>query len=79
MRYEAVVPDAADGALEVEIKEWIYKVGESVTKGCDMVEAITEKITLYIVAPADGTVAEILVPEGSKVPIGTVVGVVEGD
>jgi hypothetical protein len=38
-----------------------------------------EKITLYIVAPADGKVAEILVPEGSKVPVGTVVGYVEGE
>ncbi len=78
MKYEARVPETADGAQEVTIKRWLYQPGDRVAEGADMVEAVTEKITLYIPAPADGILSEIMVPEGTAVHVGTVVGIVEG-
>jgi pyruvate/2-oxoglutarate dehydrogenase complex dihydrolipoamide acyltransferase (E2) component len=78
MRYEIIVPPTADGALKVTITRWIKTVGSPVIKGEDLVEAITEKITLYIVAPADGTLAEILLPTGQQAGVGDVLGFVEG-
>jgi 2-oxoglutarate dehydrogenase E2 component (dihydrolipoamide succinyltransferase) len=79
MRCNVTVPATADGALSVTITSWIRKVGERVQKGQDLVEATTEKIALYVPAPVDGVVAEILVPEGAKAKVGDVIGVVEGD
>ena len=78
MRYDIEIPPTADGALEVTIVSWIKKVGDQVSKGEDLAEATTEKITLYVTAPAQGTLSEISVEVGSKVKVGTVIGVLEG-
>ncbi len=77
MRYDIVIPPTADGALEVTVVSWIKEVGNQVSKGEDLAEATTEKITLYITSPAEGTLSEIVVSAGSKVRVGTVIGVVE--
>lgn len=78
MRYNIVIPPTADGALEVTVVSWIKKAGDRVSKGQDLAEATTEKITLYVTAPADGTLSEIIVEAGTKVKVGTVIGVLEG-
>lgn len=78
MLYDIVIPPAADGALEVTVVSWIKKVGDPVSQGEDLAEATTEKITLYVTAPAEGTLREIVVSAGTKVAVGTVIGVLEG-
>ena len=78
MRYDIIIPPTADGALEVTVVSWIKQTGSKVSKGEDLAEATTEKITLYVTAPADGTLTEIIVSAGSKVRVGTIIGVVEG-
>jgi len=78
MHYDVVVPSTADGSLEVTIASWIKEVGSPVTKGDDLAEATTEKITLYVTAPADGTLVEITVPVGGKARVGQVIGALEG-
>ena len=78
MRYDIEIPPTADGALEVTVVSWIQTVGNKVAKGQELAEATTEKITLYVTAPAEGTLGEIIVAAGSKVKVGTVIGVIEG-
>mgnify|MGYP002637150708 CR=1 FL=1 len=78
MRYDIEIPPTADGALEVTIVSWIKNVGDQVKKGQDLAEATTEKITLYVTAPAEGALTEIFVQVGSKVKVGTVIGALEG-
>lgn len=78
MIYKLVVPSTADGALSVTILKWLKKVGDPVTKGEDMVQASTEKITLYVTAPNDGTLVEIRVAVGGKVRVGDELGSIEG-
>jgi len=78
VRYDIEIPQTADGAQEVTVVSWIKAVGDQVTKGQDLAEATTEKITLYVTAPAEGTLSEIIVTAGSKVKVGTVIGVLEG-
>ena len=78
MNYDIVIPPTADGALRVTLVSWIKKVGDFVTKGEDLAEATTEKITLYITAPADGIMSEITVEVGSKLEVGSVIGVLQG-
>ena len=58
MRYDIKIPPTADGALEVTVVSWIKQVGDPVSKGQDLAEATTEKITLYVTAPAAGSVPE---------------------
>jgi pyruvate/2-oxoglutarate dehydrogenase complex dihydrolipoamide acyltransferase (E2) component len=53
-------------------------VGSPIKKGEDLAEATTEKITLYVTAPADGTLHEINAPVGEKVRVGQVIGVMVG-
>ena len=78
MRYNIEIPPTADGALEVTVVSWIKETGAQVSKGQELAEATTEKITLYVTSPADGTLSEIVVKAGSKVKVGTVIGVIEG-
>jgi pyruvate dehydrogenase E2 component (dihydrolipoamide acetyltransferase) len=78
VRYNIVIPPTADGALEVTVVSWIKKAGDQVLKGQDLAEATTEKITLYVTSPADGTLSEIIVEPGTKVKVSTVIGVLEG-
>jgi len=78
VRYDIVIPPTADGALEVTVVSWIKQVGDQVSKGQDLAEATTEKITLYVTAPAAGSLSEIIISAGSKVKVGTVIGVLEG-
>ncbi len=78
MLHKLVVPSTADGALSVTVLNWLKKVGDPVIQGEDLVEAKTEKITLYVTAPANGTLIEILVPSGEKVRVGDELGSVEG-
>lgn len=75
MDYEIVVPSTADGALQVTIVSWIVKPGDTVKMGQDLAEATTEKITLYITAPADGVMKSITVAEGETASVGDVVGI----
>lgn len=78
MLYEIEIPPTADGSLEVTVVSWLKEAGDQVSKGQELAEATTEKITLYVTSPADGTLSEIIVEAGSKVKVGTVIGVIEG-
>jgi pyruvate/2-oxoglutarate dehydrogenase complex dihydrolipoamide acyltransferase (E2) component len=78
MKYPVIVPRTSDGALKLTILRWIKNVGDDVRKGDDLVEARTEKITLYISVPEAGKLAEISAPVGQLVDVGEVIGYVEG-
>ena len=78
MNQDIIVPRTADGSAEVTIVSWLKEAGSAVKKGEDLAEANTEKITLYITAPADGTLLEIIVSVGEKAHVGQVVGVMAG-
>lgn len=75
MKLDIVIPPTADGSAEVTIVSWLKEVGESVSKGEDLAEATTEKINLYVTAPANGILQKIRVPVGEKARVGQVIGV----
>ena len=79
MTFDIVVPPTADGAQEVVIRRWLSEIGQPVKEGKDLVEATTQKIALYVPAPADGVLADITVPAGSTARIGEVLGHVRVD
>jgi len=73
MTTEIKLPPLGDDAgEEAEVSFWYVDVGEGVEEGDDLVEMVTDKAAFTVPAPASGTVAEILAPEGAKVQVGDV-------
>jgi len=62
---------------EGTVQEWMRSAGDQVAEGDVIVEVETEKATGEVEAPADGTLAEILVEAGTTVPVGTVIARIE--
>jgi pyruvate dehydrogenase E2 component (dihydrolipoamide acetyltransferase) len=57
---------------EGAVVRWLKAVGASVKKGEALVEIETDKATMEIESPSDGVLGEILIAEGTTVPVGTV-------
>jgi pyruvate/2-oxoglutarate dehydrogenase complex dihydrolipoamide acyltransferase (E2) component len=77
MLHKLIIPSTADGALKVTVLKWIKNVGDRVAKGEDLVELKTEKITLYVPAPCNGTLSEIVLAVGQQARVGDELGAVE--
>src|SRR5215213_3324806 len=59
-----------------KLLRWIKNEGDAVTKGEPLMEIETDKVTVEIEAPANGTLAGITAAEGEDVPVGRAVAVV---
>jgi pyruvate dehydrogenase E2 component (dihydrolipoamide acetyltransferase) len=59
-----------------KLSKWFKKEGDPVQKGEPLFEVETEKITNKVEAPASGAVFQIVVKEGSVVPVGTILAVI---
>ena len=59
-----------------KVVRWLRNEGDQVVKGEALLEIETDKVTVEIEAPADGTLAGVRVPEGAEVPVGAPVAVV---
>jgi pyruvate dehydrogenase E2 component (dihydrolipoyllysine-residue acetyltransferase) len=64
---DVVLPEAEDGA-EIEVLEVYVEVGETVSEGDALAQVATDKANVDVPAPANGTIAEILVSDGDTVP-----------
>ncbi|MFC4348393.1 dihydrolipoamide acetyltransferase family protein [Kordiimonas lipolytica] len=67
------MPDVGEGITEAEIVEWNVKVGD-VVKEDDVIAAVmTDKATVEIPSPVDGTVTEIFGEIGVMTAVGSVI------
>ena len=74
------LPDAGEGLTEAEIVSWKVKPGDVVAINDIIVEIETAKSLVELPSPFAGVVAELLVPEGATVPVGTpIIAVRSGD
>jgi 2-oxoisovalerate dehydrogenase E1 component len=55
---------------EATVVAWLKKVGDAVKKGDAVLEIETDKAVSQVESPVDGVIAEILVAEGTVVPLG---------
>ena len=62
---------------EATIVKWIKKPGDSFRAGDELYEIETEKVTQAVEAAGNGTLLEILVPEGEDAEVGQEVCAVE--
>ncbi len=73
---DILTPALGESVSEATIAKWTKKAGDAVRKDELLVELETDKVSLEVVAPADGVLAEIRAAEGDTVVPGTVLGVV---
>ena len=70
------MPQLGETVTEGTITRWFKQVGEAVAQDEVLFEVSTDKVDTEVPSPVGGTVAEILVPEGETVDVGTVLAVV---
>src|ERR1700728_3909565 len=56
--------------------KWLKAVGETIARDEPLFEVSTDKVDSEVPSPAGGVVAEIRVPEGETVDVGTILAVV---
>lgn len=71
------MPKLGESVTEGTLGSWLIKVGERVEKYEPVVEVVTDKVTAEIPAPVSGTLVEILSEEGSTIPVGTPICVID--
>ncbi|RNB87131.1 2-oxo acid dehydrogenase subunit E2 [Brevibacillus fluminis] len=78
MANQVIMPKLGMAMVEGTVIAWKKKAGDTVKKGEGIVDISSEKIEMEVESPGDGVLLRILVPEGSVVPYGTVLGSVGG-
>lgn len=77
MAVEVVVPTAGESITEVFIGTWQKNVGDTVARDDIIVEIETDKATLDVRSPVDGTIVEVLKGEGDSAQVGEVIVKIE--
>jgi len=65
------LPDLGEGLTEGEVARWLVSEGQAIREDDPLVEIQTDKATVDVPSPYEGTVLRILVAEGEVVPVGT--------
>lgn len=73
------MPKLSDTMTEGTLIKWHKKVGDEIEIGDILAEVETDKATMEMEAFDDGVITEILIQEGDKAPIGSVLAVLDGD
>jgi len=70
------MPKLSDTMTEGTLIKWNKQVGDSIEIGDIIAEVETDKATMEMEAFDEGTLTEILVQEGAKAPVGSVIGII---
>ena len=79
MSYTFKMPDIGEGVVEAEIVAWHVAVGDTVSEDDPVADAMTDKATIELTAPVDGTVTTLGCEEGDKLAVGAALVVFETD
>lgn len=71
------MPDVGEGVAEAEVVEWHVKVGDTVSEDQHLVDVMTDKATIDIESPVDGTVLEVAGEVGDVIAVGSMLLVIE--
>jgi 2-oxoglutarate dehydrogenase E2 component (dihydrolipoamide succinyltransferase) len=75
-KVEIRVPTLGESVTEATIARWIKKAGDPVTADEALVELETDKVTLEVNSPTNGTLTEIVAEEGATVGVAAILAVV---
>src|SRR5262245_20302366 len=79
MPTEVKMPQMGESIYEGTVTKWLKKEGDAVKKDEPLYELSTDKVDTEIPSPISGTLQKIVVQAGQKVPIHTVVAMVDED
>ena len=73
---DVTMPQLGETVTEGTITKWFKQVGDKVDPDEVLFEVSTDKVDSEVPSPAGGFIAEILVPEGETVDVGTKLAVI---
>lgn len=76
MATKVLMPKLSDTMEEGTILKWVRKEGEKVKQGETIVEIESDKADMELEAYDSGVLRKIVVPEGSKAPIGALIAII---
>ena len=71
---DITVPQLGESVTEATVGQWLKSAGDTVAKDEVLVELETDKVSIEVSAPEDGTLSEISAAEGDTVEIGALLG-----
>src|SRR6185437_7738854 len=77
MATEITVPTLGESVTSATVARWIKHEGEAVAADEPLVELETDKVTVEVSAPIAGVLTSIAVQEGSEVPVGALLAMLE--
>ncbi len=77
MLIDVKVPVLAESVAEATLMNWHKQAGEQVKRGDTLIDIETDKVTLEVAAPNDGTLAEIMRGDGETVASDEVIARIE--
>ena len=76
MSIQIKVPAMGESVTEATVSKWFKKQGDAVKRDEPLLELETDKVTVEVPAPADGSIESISVEEGATVQVGAVLGAI---
>ena len=74
---DLVVPPVGESITEAVVSRWLKNIGDAVAADEPVAELETDKITVQLVSPAAGALAEQMAAPGATVKVGDVIGTVD--
>jgi 2-oxoglutarate dehydrogenase E2 component (dihydrolipoamide succinyltransferase) len=74
---EIVVPTLGESVTTATVARWMKQQGDTVVADEPLVELETDKVTVEVNAPSAGLLTSVVVPEGTEVEVGAVLGLVD--
>jgi 2-oxoglutarate dehydrogenase E2 component (dihydrolipoamide succinyltransferase) len=78
-RINIVLPAMGEGVIEATINKWLVSPGKMVKEDDPLAEVATDKVDTEIPSPAEGTIVEIIAPEGSVPRVGDVIAILDNN
>ena len=72
-----ILPELGEGITKATIACWHAKIGDSLKKGQDLCEAVTDKASFVIESPATGKLKSIAITDGQEALVGGALGIIE--
>src|SRR5579871_3099228 len=76
MSIQIQVPAMGESVTEATVSKWFKKQGDTVRRDEPLLELETDKVTVEVPAPADGSIESISVQEGDTVQVGAILGAI---
>jgi pyruvate dehydrogenase E2 component (dihydrolipoamide acetyltransferase) len=75
MPFEITMPQLSDTMTEGTVVKWLKKEGDKIKSGEVVAEVETDKANMEMESSEAGVLAQIVIPEGGKVPVGAAIAI----